>query len=349
MSTYRRGENWYVDFTFKGHRIRESIGPSRKNAEKVMAKRKTEIAENKYLDVRKDPEPISFHDFAKKFLEWTRVNHKTSSRTRELSNMRSLEESFQNKKLHEITTWEIEKWKQRRKGEVKPASVNREMATLKSMLSKAVEWGKLKESPARKVKPLKGVIQRLRYLMPDEVQRLISNCADHIRPIVIVAVHTGMRKGEVLALRRDQVNFDQGIITLTDTKNSERRDLPMNETVKATLKAIGGDDLFFFTSTKNKGKPYVWIEMSFHQALERSGIEDFKFHDLRHTFASNLVMAGEDLNTVAELLGHKSLEMTRRYAHLSPKFKKRAVNILDQVLGETRKVIDLQEARMEQK
>ena len=86
--------------------------------------------------------------------------------------------------------------------------------------------------------------------------------------------------------------------------------------------------------------------MSLHQALKKSGIEDFRFHDLRHTFASNLVMAGEDINTIAELLGHKHLEMTKRYAHLSPKFKKRAVNILDQVLGETGNVIDLQEARM---
>ena len=103
--------------------------------------------------------------------------------------------------------------------------------------------------------------------MPGEVQTLISNCADHIKPIVTVAVHTGIRKGEVLGLRRDQVNFDQGIITLTDTKNGERRDIPMNETVKATLKAIEGEDPFFFSSTKKKGKPFVWIELSFHQAL----------------------------------------------------------------------------------
>ena len=72
MSIYQRGDNWYIDFTFKGQRIRESIGPSRKDAEKVIAKRKTEIVENKYLDMRKEPDPVKFHDFAKEYLQWAR-------------------------------------------------------------------------------------------------------------------------------------------------------------------------------------------------------------------------------------------------------------------------------------
>lgn len=344
MAVYQRGDNWYIDFTFKGQRVREMIGPSRKDAEKVIRKKKTEIVENKYLDIRKEPDPIKFHEFAKEFLEWTRVNHKISSRTRELSNMRSLEASFQNKNLHEITTWEIEKWKQRRKGEVKPASVNREMATFKSMLSKAVEWGKLKESPARKVKPLKGVTKRLRYLMPSELQTLISNCSDHLRPIVTVLAHTGMRKGETLSLRWDQVDFEKGIITLTDTKNGECRHVPMDETVKTTLRDMKRKGEYVFPGLK-PGRPLVWVELSFHNALEKSGIEDFKIHDLRHTFASNLVMAGVDLMTVKELLGHKTMDMTLRYAHLAPAHKMRAVNILDRVMTEAPKVINLEEAR----
>jgi integrase len=346
---YQRGNNWYIDFTFKGRRIRESIGPSRKDAEKVIAKKKTEIVENKYLDIRKEPEPIKFHEFAKEYLKWSIENKKPSSKTREMSNMRTLDRTFGDKYIHEIDSLQIERWKMNRKREVKLSTVNRELTVLKSFFSKAVKWAKCKQHPVKEVKPFKGVTGRLRYLMPDEVQRLISNCADHIKPIVTVAVHTGMRKGEVLGLRRDQVNFDQGTITLTDTKNSERRDIPMNETVKSILKAIRGDEPYFFTSSIRKGKPYRWIEMSFHEALKKSEIEDFHFHDLRHTFASNLVMAGEDLNTVAELLGHKGLEMTRRYAHLSPKFKKRAVYILDSLMSQNppqeekqeRKVLEL--------
>ena len=350
MGVYQRGESWYIDFRFKGQRIRESIGPSRKDAEKVIAKKKTEIIENKFLDIRKELAPIKFHDFAKEFLEWARVNHKPSSRSRELSNIRNLEAAFENKNIHEITTWDIERWKVKKKGEVKPATVNRELATLKSMFSKAIEWGRLKESPTRKIKLLKGVTKRLRYLMPDEVQRLISNCSDHLKPIVILAVHTGMRKGETLSLRWDQVDFEKEIITLVDTKNDQRRYVPMDETVKSTLMALEKKGEYVFCGLR-PGRPLVWIELSFHNALEKSGIEDFKIHDLRHTFASNLIMAGVDLMTVKELLGHKTIEMTLRYAHLAPDHKMRAVNILDQVLGteETTKIINLQEKRQVRK
>ncbi len=333
MAIYLRGKNWYIDFNFHGQRIREMIGPSRKGAEKIIAKKKAEIAENKFLDVKKEPKPIKFHEFAKEFLEWAKVNHKSSSRSRELSNMRNLETAFKNKNIHEITTWDIERWKVKRKGEVKPATVNRELATLKSMLSKAVEWGRLKESPTRKIKLLKGITKRLRYLMPDEVQRLLSNCSDHLKPIVTVAVHTGMRKGETLSLRWDQIDFEKGIITLVDTKNDQRRYVPMDETVKSTLRGLERKGDYVFCGLK-PGRPLVWIELSFHNALEKSGIDDFRIHDLRHTFASNLIMAGIDLMTVKELLGHKTIEMTLRYAHLAPDHKMRAVNILDQVMSQ---------------
>lgn len=335
MAIYQRGENWYIDFTYHGKRFREAVGPDEDLAVDVLSKRKVEIRENRFFpDKKKNPDIVKFHDFAIEYLRWSIANKKPSAKTRELSTMRILDREFGEKDLDEISSYQVEAWKMKRKKEVKPSTVNRELAVVKSFFTKAIEWGKCQEHPARKVKKFKVRNERLRYLMPDEIRILLSNCAEHIRPIVMVAVHTGMRKGEVLSLRRDQVNFEQGIITLTDTKNSERRDIPMNETVKVTLRAIDGEDPFFFASTKKKGKPFVWIEMSFHQALKKSGIEDFKFHDLRHTFASNLVMAGEDLHTVGELLGHKSLNMTKRYAHLSPKFKKRAVNVLDRIMSQ---------------
>ena len=332
MSIYKRGDNWYIDFTFHGQRIREMIGPSRKGAEKVIAKRKAEIAENKFLDKRKEPDPISFYDFAKEYLQWAKANKKPSSYRRTASLMRQLHKEFEKKNIHEITAWHIEKYKAKRKENVKPATVNRELALLKHMFTKAIEWGKVKESPAKKVKLLKGEVKRVRYLMPGEVQTLLSNCADHLKPIVTVAIHTGMRKGEILSLERDQVNFEQGIITLHDTKNSERRDIPMNESVKSTLKAIQDKGPYFFCI--ENGKPFGDVKKAFTTALKRSRIEDFRFHDLRHTFASNLVMAGEDLNAVGELLGHKTLAMTRRYAHLSPTYKRKVVGTLDRIMSQ---------------
>src|SRR5512139_1790525 len=107
MAIYQRGDNWYVDFTFKGQRVRESIGPSRKDAEKVIAKKKTEIIENKYLDIRKEPDPVKFHDFAKEYVQWAKVNKKPSSCARDLSIMRTLDKEFEGKTIQEITTWDI--------------------------------------------------------------------------------------------------------------------------------------------------------------------------------------------------------------------------------------------------
>lgn len=337
MGIYQRGDNWYIDFTFKGQRIRESIGPSRKGAEKVISKRKAEIAENKYLDVRKDPDPITFHEFAVDYIKWVKANHKPSSWATDISIMRSLEEAFDNKNIHEITTWDIEKWKQKRKAEVKPSTVNRKLAVLKSFFSKAIEWGKCQGHPASKVKLLKGVTKRLRYLMPEEVQRLVSNCADFLKPIVTLAVHTGMRKSEILGLKWSQINFEQGIITILESKNEERRDIPMDETIKSILKGIEPNNDLVFPNKKGKRIDNVFLYRAFNEALEKSEIGDFRIHDLRHTFASNLVMEGIDLNAVRELLGHKDLKMTLRYAHLAPNYRAKAVNVLDRVFDMSQK------------
>ena len=333
MAIYQRGKNWYIDFTFHGQRIREMAGPSRKLAETVLAKRKTEIAENRFLDVRKELPPVKFYDFAREYLQWAKANKKPSSFIRDLFLMRQLNKEFETKNIHDITAWQVEKYKARRKEEIKPDSVNRGLALLKHMYTKAIERGKVKESPTKQVKLLKGAVMRVRFLMPGEIRVLLSNCAGHLKPIVTVALNTGMRKGGLLGLRWDQVNLEQGIISLLDTKNHERRDLPMNETVETTLRALKAEHQGEYIFCNECGERRDNVRRSFETALRRSGIEDFRFHDLRHTFASNLVMQGVDLMTIKELMGHKTLAMTLRYSQLAPGHKMKAVNILDQTLS----------------
>ena len=109
-----------------------------------------------FLDVRKDPDPIKLHDFAKEYLQWSKANEKPSSYMRDLCSTRVLDEDFEKQNIHEITTWQIEKYKAKRKERVKPATVNREIAFIKHIYAKAIEWGRCKENPAKKVKPLKG-------------------------------------------------------------------------------------------------------------------------------------------------------------------------------------------------
>lgn len=331
MAIYQRGKNWYIDFTFHGQRVREMIGPSPKTAKNVIAKRRVEIAENKFLDVKKEPELVKFYDFAKEYLQWSKANKKASSYQRELSRMRKLSKEFETKDLREISALQIERYKTKRAAEIKPASVNRDIALLKHMYTMAIKWGKVEENPAKKVKILKGEVRRVRFLMPDELQRLLSNCADHLKPIVTVAAHTGMRKGELLGLKWGQVNFESGIISILDTKNSERADIPMNETVRELLGHMKRNGSYVFYN--ENGKTFWGLKRSFATAMKKSEIEDFRFHDLRHTFASNLVMQGVDIMTIKELLRHKDLTMTLRYAHLAPNYRTRAVNVLDRVFS----------------
>jgi integrase len=186
----------------------------------------------------------------------------------------------------------------------------------------------------RRVKMLPENNRRLRYLSKEECQALINSCEPHLKPIVVVALNTGMRKGEILNLKWENVDLRHGFILLEITKNNERREILINETLKNCLQSITRRlDVPYVFYDKATGKPYKDVRRSFATACRRAGIRDFRFHDLRHTFASHLVMAGVDITTVKELLGHKSLTMTLRYAHLAPSHKVKAVGVLDGVIG----------------
>ncbi len=207
------------------------------------------------------------------------------------------------------------------------------------MFNKAVEWemvGSETLKRIRKVKPLKDEGKRLRYLSKEECQALINACDPHVKPIVITALNTGMRRGEILGLKWEQVDLKHGFILLDKTKNGDRREIPINNTLEAIFldkNLIRPIDIPYVFYDAITGKPYQNVKRSFYTACKRVGIKDFHFHDLRHTFASQLVMAGVDITTVSRLLGHKSLSMTLRYSHLAPSHMVKAVDVLDTVLN----------------
>lgn len=181
------------------------------------------------------------------------------------------------------------------------------------MVNKGVEWGMASEETlkaVRKVKLLPGENKRLRYLTIEEFQRLLDCCRQHLKPIVLVAVHSGMRKGEILNLKWDQVDLRNNFILLDKTKNGERREIPINGKLKELFASIPRSLESEYVFVDMKGKPYGNIKRSFNTALRRAEIRDFHFHDLRHTFASHLMMNGCTLRDVQELLGYKSTAMT---------------------------------------
>lgn len=270
--------------------------------------------------------------------------------------------------LAELDTARIESWWRNRLTAVsaatgKPvqrATAGREFAGLRSALSKAVEWKLLEQNPLKAMK-IKGTEARkvVRHLSPDEETRLrtalkrrdgymiaarisgnrwreefgkplmpvlpADGFGDHLTPIVLLAMNTGLRRGELMSLTWDDVDLQRRVLTVRRerAKSGKQRHIPLNAEALAVLQQwkgqTGGEGRLFRVNDPKK----AWEGL-----LEAAGITGFRFHDLRHHFASRLVMAGVDLNTVRELLGHADLPMTLRYAHLAPEHLAEAVEKL---------------------
>ncbi|UCF70700.1 MAG: site-specific integrase, partial [candidate division WOR-3 bacterium] len=201
---------------------------------------------------------------------------------------------------------------------------------IKHMMTKAVHWGSLLKNPLRSVTKLKEPPGRVRYLTTDEISRLLYCCPQHIKPIVITALNTGMRKGEILGLKWEDVDLIKRVILVRDSKNHRSRHIPINDILYAELLRLphGPTDCeHVFVGKGNK--PIRSIQNAWERALKAAGIVNFRFHDLRHTFASYLAMNGHNIRDIQELLGQKTILMTIRYSHLSNEVLRRAVDTLN--------------------
>ena len=213
------------------------------------------------------------------------------------------------------------------------------MEVLRHMVRKAVDWELLPEEMLKKLARVKDFPEhngRLRYLAVDEAKRLLACCPEGLtRDVVSVALNTGMRSGEIFKLTWADIDLNHGFILLKDTKNGRPRQVPINNCVKEVLERVSTKRVenhryvFHCPKSIKTGKHIDNIGKSYRSALSRAGIVDFTFHDLRHTFASQLVMSGVQLLVVSKLLGHSTLTMTLRYAHLSPYELVSAVKGLD--------------------
>ena len=244
------------------------------------------------------------------------------------------------------------------------ATVNRDIATLRTAFSKAVDWDFIADHPMRRVKMLKEPSGKVRWLSDEEESRLREaldareaderaardsanlwrnerkydllpdlkalSFVDHLKPMVILSINTGIRRGEMFSLKWSSIDLERGNLTVEDhaAKSGKTRHVPLNKEALDILrlwrKQVSGDYVF----PGKEGKPITDIKKSFLALLNRAEIDNFRWHDFRHHFASRLVMAGVDLNTVRELLGHSDLKMTLRYAHLAPEHKAAAVEKL---------------------
>jgi integrase len=353
MATVRkRGQTYQIDyFDPTGKRIRKSFD-KKKDAEAELGKRVSLKAEGRYLDVKKEC-VTTLGELIKKYTE-NFENQRSFNNWKKLC-LENFKEYFgldtiidNIRYVHFETYRNHLRQKLTHKGTIrKDASVNREMSCLHHLFAKGVEWELLEQNPFKRGKSLlmKENNKRLRFLSHDELQGLLAASPEYLKEIIICAVNSGMRRGEVLSLAWKQIK--NGFIYLQKTKTDESRQIPINDTLEELFQKIkkqNPNSIYVFkyrTLEKDKKEmgnlkvltfkdaPINNVKHSFSTALRKAAIDDFRFHDLRHTFASHLLMNGASLKDVQELLGHKTMEMTMRYAHLSQEHKRNAVNLLN--------------------
>ncbi|HXG02446.1 MAG TPA: site-specific integrase [Candidatus Binatia bacterium] len=248
-------------------------------------------------------------------------------------------------KLSALRREAVEAWAAARLGEVGPATFNKELWVLKNLGKRAVEWGYLRANPVQYIKRAREPRGRVRYLEPDERARLLDGvevqvtASDgrtwtvhqkpnaHLRLYILAALHTGARRAELARLTWGDVDMKLRTVTFRNTKNGDTRTVPMTATLWTALAALPRP-LDPAAPVLPPVAPAV-LTRSFARLVRRLGIKNLTFHDLRHDAASTLAMEGVPMRTIAEILGHRDLRMTARYAHLSPQHLREAIQVLE--------------------
>jgi integrase len=326
---------WYVDyFNSRGERIQHVIKHAQNQEEAVIAllhevQREYDM---KYQPSRR--KKISFKEFATLYLEDYAKLRKKSWKTDEYYLQANLIPYFGSRFLSQISQSQVEKYQVKRlRDGVQVSTVNRELACMRKLFNKAIDWDYAMENPVAKVEFFSEVgREKQRVLTMEEEKRLLEACMSHIRSMTIVGLQTGMRKGEILNLMWKDVDLKNGVITVQSeySKSSRSRKIIFNGLLKAELSRLkkqNGHSPYVFLNERT-GKPYADIKKAFRGACDKAKIKGLRFHDLRHSYSSRLVANGVDIVTVKELLGHSTIKMTERYTHSNDERKKRAAELL---------------------
>jgi integrase len=319
---------------------KRSEGYDARLASQVRGDRIRAIRHTDELPKKKKPAPL-FKDIAAKYHEWAKVNKKSYVDDKSRCD-NYLSPRFDSKRLSEISTFDLERLKSDiiKKG-LSAKTVTHVLTLFRAIINKAILWGLWDGA-----NPVKGLEmptvknKRDRYLSYEQADILLQELkqvSQKVHDIALIALHTGMRFGEIVNLKLQDIEWDNGTLNVADPKNEEPRKAYMTPTVKTVVKEMVDrrpgmirDDFIFLA---RQGKPITEVSDTFKRVVDKlgfnRGVKDPRqkicFHSLRHTFASWMIKQGENLNTVKELLGHKSIKMTERYAHLCEDSKQKAV------------------------
>jgi len=325
MALYRRGQIWYVSFSADGKRVQESTGTANKReAEKFRARRMAEAERGEYFKAAR----VLFSDFGSLYLEYAKVHKRSWIRDEQI--MAHLNAAFGPMALPDIGAFAIEHYKIGRVKVVSPATVNREIALLKHLFNLAEHWGLYRgRNPMKGIRFLPEDNLRFRSVTEAEEAVLLSHCSPYLQDMVVFAINTGLRLGDILDLKWEEVDIDANLIRKLIRKNRRILEVPLNEAAAHVVRGWHGirkcEFVFYNPET---GGPWKDLWLGLKKACRRAGLNDVTWHTFRHTFASRLNGAGVDLVTVKELLGHSSVSVTMRYAHTNREGKARAVALL---------------------
>lgn len=233
-----------------------------------------------------------------------------------------------NKIAEQITLADLEKYRSLRKGKVKNSTINREMGNIKRIFSLAYENKRIRFNPCLELKKLRIENPNKRFLTREEQEKLLNAANPIMKSMIILALNTGMRVGEILNLKWEHVFMDKGYLVALNPKNSKPRKLLINNTLKTELENLPKISEYVFTNPKTKTQ-YKNIKKTFSRTVERAGIPHISFHELRHTTASRLNEMGVDILTIKEILDHADLKTTQLYTHTPRKNVLDAVNKLE--------------------
>jgi len=328
MGIYRRRNVWWITYHDQNRRrVQESSHSTiRRDAERLHALRKSEVLRGVY----REPVKISLETFAERYMEYAKTNKRSWLRDEQL--LKPLKEFFRaERQLANITPPEVEEYKLWRRKQVSGSTVNRELALLKHMFNLAINWDLYAGlNPIRKVKFFQEVTLGFRVLHPEEETRLLKHATPAIQDIIIYALNTGCRIGEIFALRWQNVDFQKELINVFAGKTQKVRVVPINKPVRRILDfwALGRKNEYVFYNQKT-GERFVDLDAGLRLACEKAEIQGVTWHTLRHTFASRLLDRGVDIMTVKELLGHSTVTVTMRYTHSNLGSKALAVRKLE--------------------
>ncbi|WP_428898437.1 Site-specific recombinase XerD [Parelusimicrobium proximum] len=342
MAIFKKNGKYWIGYrNSDGRRRREPVGTDYQLAQDVLKKRQGEVTEHKFFPTRQNSR-VKFADLAAQY--WTLHGKNTRSNDAWKYMLGVVLKRFGGMIAAQITPAQIQAFYNERTAETSASTANKYLTLIKVIFNKAKRWGKFHgDNPCCMVNKQREANHRLRYLARHEIVNLleaakaIDTQSDiyqqkvleargkrkvrigtkllrnyKLLPIISIAIMTGMRRGEILGLKWENIDLNSGFIYLLDTKSGKPREIPLIPSLITVFMQLG---------PKPVGKVFditeVQLKFSFKKALMMCGVEQFRFHDLRHTYASHFIMRDGSLADLQKILGHSSMNLTLRYAHLS--------------------------------